>query len=212
VSKILKTGEVPRVVILEETQRHSDDDLVRACREGQDSAFEELVRRYKDRVYNVVYRYLGNHEDSLDVALEVFVRAHRSFDSFEGHSQVFTWLYSIAANAARNKLRDTSRKGRNKGVSFELLEEKAPSVAQAATTDGVTPSHLAQKRELNDGLKDCLEELPDTYRLPFVLRTFDNLSYADIATSVGCPQGTIKSRLNQARKRLRDCLTHKGVI
>lgn len=200
------------MVILEEQQKHSDDDLVRACREGVESAFEELVRRYKDRVYNVVYRYLGNHEDSVDVALEVFVRAHRSLDRFKGDAQVYTWLYSIAANAARNKLRDRSRKGRNKGVSFEALQERAPSLAQSITTDAVNPSHLAQKRELNDGLKACLEDLPDSYRLPFVLRTFDNLSYADIAATVDCPPGTIKSRLNQARKRLRDCLTKRGVL
>ncbi len=200
------------MVILEETEPHSDDDLVRACREGEASAFEELVRRYKDRVYNVVYRYLGNHEDSLDVALEVFVRAYRNLDSFHGHAQVYTWLYSIAANASRNKLRDQSRKGRNKGVSLEALQESAPSVAQAATTNGVTPSHLAQKRELNEGLKACLEELPDTYRLPFVLRTFDQLSYSDIADTLDCPNGTVKSRLNQARKRLRDCLTNRGVL
>ena len=212
VSKILKRGVQPVVVVLEEAQQHSDDDLVRACREGQESAFEELVRRYKDRVYNVVYRYLGNHEDSLDVALEVFVRAYRNLDSFEGHAQVFTWLYSIASNAARNKLRDQSRKGRDKGVSLEALQEAAPTVAQAATTNNITPSHLAQKRELSEGLKACLEDLPDSYRLPFVLRTFDNLSYGDIAASLDCPLGTIKSRLNQARRRLRDCLTQRGVL
>lgn len=200
------------MVLLEESRKHSDDDLVRACRDGEASAFDELVRRYKDRVYNVVYRYLGNHEDTLDVALEVFVRAHRSLESFKGESQVYTWLYSIAANAARNRLRDRSRKGRDKGVSLEALQERAPAVAQAATTQLVTPSHLAQKRELNEGLKACLEDLPDSYRLPFVLRTFDNLSYAEIAESVDCPQGTIKSRLNQARKRLRDCLTKRGVL
>ncbi len=199
-------------MLMVEAEKHTDDDLVRACRDGQESAFDELVRRYKDRVYNVVYRYLGNHEDSLDVALEVFVKAYRNLDSFQGHAQVYTWLYSIAANASRNKLRDQSRKGRNKGVSYEALQEMAPSVAQAATTNPVTPSHLAQKRELDEGLKACLEELPDTYRLPFVLRTFDNLSYADIAASVDCPRGTVKSRLNQARKRLRDCLTQREVL
>jgi RNA polymerase sigma-70 factor, ECF subfamily len=208
----MERGVQSAVVLLQEAQKHSDDDLIRACREGEEYAFEELVRRYKDRVYNVVYRYLGNHEDSLDVALEVFVKAYRNLDSFQGHAQVYTWLYSIATNTARNKLRDQSRKGRDKGVSYEALQEKAPFVAQAATTDSVTPRHLAQKRELSDGLKACLEDLPDSFRLPFVLRTFDQLSYSDIAASVGCPQGTVKSRLNQARKRLRDCLTNRGVL
>jgi len=186
--------------------------LVSACQNGDTAAFEELVRRYKDRVYNVVYRYLGNHEDSLDVALEVFVRAHRNMAAFQGHSQVYTWLYSIAANACRNRLRDRSRKGRNRGISYEALAEAAPAVAQQATSHNINPGRLAEKRELGEGLKACLEGLPDNYRLVFVLRTFDSLSYGDIATSVDCPEGTVKSRLNQARKLLKECLTRRGLL
>ena len=198
--------------LLEEVQRTPDTELVSACQNGDTAAFEELVRRYKDRVYNVVYRYLGNHEDSLDVALEVFVRAHRNMTSFQGHAQVYTWLYSIAANACRNRLRDRSRKGRNRGVSFEALSESAPGVAQQATAHNITPSRLAEKRELSEGLKGCLEGLPDPYRLVFVLRTFDSLSYGDIAISADCPEGTVKSRLNQARKLLKECLTRRGLL
>lgn len=198
--------------LLEEVQRTPDTELVSACQNGDEAAFAELVRRYKDRVYNVVYRYLGNHEDTLDVSLEVFVRAHRNLDAFQGNSQVYTWLYSIASNACRNRLRDLSRKGRNRGVSYEALAESAPGVAQRATAHDVTPSRLAEKRELSEGLKDCLDGLPDNYRLVFVLRTFDNLSYGDIATSVECPEGTVKSRLNQARKLLKECLTRRGLL
>lgn len=198
--------------LLEAVRRTPDTELVDACRNGDESAFDELVRRYKDRVYNVVYRYLGNHEDSLDVALEVFVRAYRNLDSFRGHAQVYTWLYSIAANTCRNRLRDRGRKGRDKGVSYEALAESAPGIAQEATATHITPSHLAEKRELNEGLKGCLGDLPDNYRLVFVLRTFDNLSYTDIATAAECPEGTVKSRLNQARKLLRECLGRRGLL
>jgi RNA polymerase sigma-70 factor (ECF subfamily) len=212
VSKVTDDGVTKHVELLEEVRRTPDIALVDACLNGDESAFDELVRRYKDRVYNVVYRFLGNHEDSLEVALEVFVRAYRSLDSFRGHAQVYTWLYSIAANTCRNRLRDRGRKGRDKGISFEALMESAPAVAQEATATHVTPSHLAEKRELNEGLKGCLEDLPDTYRLVFVLRTFDSLSYGDIAASVECPEGTVKSRLNQARKLLRECLGRRGLL
>ena len=198
--------------LLEEARRTSDLELVDACLNGDNTAFDELVRRYKDRVYNVVYRYLGNHEDSLEVALDVFVRAYRNLDTFQGNAQVYTWLYSIAANTCRNRLRDRSRKGRNRGVSFEALSEESPGVAQQATSTSVTPSHLAEKRELDEGLKICLEGLPDSYRLVFVLRTFDSLSYSDIAASADCPEGTVKSRLNQARKLLKECLTRRGLL
>lgn len=198
--------------LLEESRKTSDSDLVEACLRGDETAFEELVRRYKDRLYNVVYRYLGNHEDSLEVALEVFVRAYRNLDSFQGNAQVYTWLYSIAANISRNRLRDRGRKGRNKGVSYEALVEESPSTAQQAASTSVNPSQLAEKRELDEGLKLCLDALPDNYRMVFVLRTFDSLSYGDIAESVDCPPGTVKSRLNQARKLLKDCLTRRELL
>ncbi|MCL4218926.1 MAG: sigma-70 family RNA polymerase sigma factor, partial [Candidatus Hydrogenedentes bacterium] len=78
---------------------------------------------YKDRVYNVVYRFLGNREDALDVAQEVFIRAYGSIGAYQGRAQVFTWLYTIAANLARNRIRDSKRKGRNQGSSLEALHE-----------------------------------------------------------------------------------------
>ena len=107
------------MVLLREARARSDAGLVEECRSGDLTAFDELVRRYKDRVYNVVYRFLGNREDALDVAQETFVRAYRGITEFRGHAQVYTWLYSIAANLARNRLRDGSRRGRDKGTSIE---------------------------------------------------------------------------------------------
>jgi RNA polymerase sigma-70 factor (ECF subfamily) len=98
------------------------------------------------------------------------------------------------------------------GVSYEALAEESPGVAQQATSTNVNPSHLAQKRELDEGLRLCLDGLPETYRMAFVLRTFDNLSYTDIAASSGCPEGTVKSRLNQARKLLKECLSRRGLL
>lgn len=198
--------------VLEATRKSSDAELVEACLNGEEKAFDELLRRYKDRVYNVVYRYLGHREDSMDAALEVFVRAYRNLDTYQGHAQVYTWLYSIAANVCRNRLRDRSRKGRDMGVSYEALSEEAPAVAQEATASNLNPSHLAQKRELDEGLRLCLDGLPETYRMAFVLRTFDQLSYTDIAASVDCPEGTVKSRLNQARKLLKECLNRRGLL
>jgi len=186
--------------------------LVERIRTGDTAAFEVLVNRYQHRVYNVVYRYLGNHEDARDVAQEVFIRAFRGANSFRGHAKVYTWLYSIAANLSRNRLRDSQRKGRNRSVSLEALREEAPSIAEAFTADGDSPRSNAQHRELREGLRLCLEALPDSFRMAFVLRVTDELSYEDIAISVGVPQGTVKSRLNQARKRLRDCLSQRGVL
>jgi RNA polymerase sigma-70 factor (ECF subfamily) len=200
------------VVLLREAREKEDAGLVAECRTGDPAAFDELVRRYKDRVYNVLYRYLGNHEDALDVAQEVFVRAYHGIHGYQGKAQVYTWLYSIAANLARNRLRDGKRKGRNRGASLDALIEDAPLVAQAATAVQETPRSAAERRELDEALQGCLDALPETYRLTFVLRIFDGLDYESIAAAVDCPPGTVKSRLNQARKNLRDCLGRRGVL
>jgi RNA polymerase sigma-70 factor (ECF subfamily) len=195
------------VVLLKEARGHSDQGLVEECRKGDSTAFDELVRRYKDRVYCVVYRFLGNHEDAMDVSQEVFVRAYRGIREFQGKAKLYTWLYSIAANMARNRLRDGARRGRNRGTSLEALEEHA-SIA----TSGVTPRSVAIDRETEALLQRCLEELPDHYRMTFVLRTFEDLSYEEIAEVMGCPPGTVKSRLNQARGMLRERLRELAVL
>jgi RNA polymerase sigma-70 factor (ECF subfamily) len=198
------------VVLLKEARGHSDLGLVEECRKGDVSAFDEVVRRYKDRIYNVVYRFLGNHEDALDVSQEVFVRAYRGIRDFKGKAQLYTWLYSIAANLARNRLRDGSRMGRNRGTSLEALQEAAPGSVPASTAE--TPFTVAANRELEALLQRCLAELPDHYRMTFILRTFEDLSYEEIAEAMGCPAGTVKSRLNQARRMLRERLRELAVL
>jgi len=200
------------VELLKDLPEHSDAGLIEDVRGGNQCAFEELVRRHKDRVYRVCYGYLGEHEDARDVAQEVFIRAYRGIHGYRGHAQIYTWLHSIAVNLARNRLRDRQRKGRNRGTSLEALQASAPEAAQAATAHTNTPRQAAQQGELNEALRLCLEALPDSYRVTFVLRIYDELSYEEIAATSGVPRGTVKSRLNQARKRLRDCLRERGAL
>ena len=192
------------MVLLKEARARSDAGLVDECRSGDVSAFDEVVRRYKDRVYNLVYRFLGNHEDALDVSQEVFVRAYQGLHSFRGGAKLYTWLYSIAANLARNRLRDAGRKGRDRGTSLEALAAHGSPGVPAASNPG--PRAAAERQELDELLQRSLDALPDHYREAFVLRTCENLSYAEIADALGCPEGTVKSRINQARKLLREQL------
>lgn len=199
------------VVLLREARAHSDAGLVEECRKGDTSAFDELVRRYKDRVYGVVYRFLGNREEALDVSQEVFVRAYKGIQGFRGNAQVYTWLYSIAANLARNRLRDSGRRGRDKTTSLEALQESAPGFADSMT-QAASPRENAISEEMQAVLQQCLNELPEHYRLAFVLRTFEDLSYEEISEVMGCPVGTVKSRLNQARQMLRDRLREFSIL
>ena len=200
------------VALVSETQRHDDGGLVEACRRGEGRAFDELVRRYKDRVFAVVYRFLGDREEALDVSQEVFVHAYRGLGGFRGTARVYTWLYSIAANLARNRLRDLGRKGRNVTTSLEALQEQAPGVIESGREAGPNPRDAAMTEELRETLQQCLNELPEHYRLAFVLRTSEDLSYEEIAEIMGSPVNTVKSRLNMARQRLRDRLKELALI
>ena len=200
------------MVLLKEARRHSDAALVSQCQEGDASAFDEIVRRYKGRVYNVVLRFLGNREDALDITQEAFVRAYQSLDRFRSEARLYTWLYTIAANLARNRLRDSKRKGRDKGSSLEALESAAPGVVAEASSTSWTPRNQAAAHEMEAILQECLTELPEACRMAFVLRTIDELSYEEIAETMQCPRGTVKSRLNQARRLLRDRLKERAVL
>lgn len=200
------------VVLLKEARRHSDMTLVEECRKGDSEAFDELVRRYRDRVFNVIYRFVGNREDALDICQEAFVRAYRGIAGFHGGSQVSTWLHSIAANLARNRLRDAGRKGRNKGASLNAIDDRGHGGTHAPSGNEASPRDQAMSKEFETILQRCLTELPEHYRMTFVLRTMDDLSYEEIASVMGCPVGTVRSRLNQARKMLRDRLKELSII
>jgi len=189
-----------------------DDDsaLVERFRAGDEAAFDALVRRNQDRVYGLLVRMLGSREDALEVAQDTFVRAYRGMDGFRAEARFSTWVYGIALNLARNRLRDRSRKGRDRGVSLETLETDAPGAVPAAGTD--CPRAAAEQGELEAALAACLEHLPETLRGAFALRVFEGLAYDEIADAMECPRGTVKSRLNDARRRLAECLQRRGVL
>jgi len=199
--------------VLDTTPDTRDDPgWVDALQAGDAEAFDRLVREHKDRVYYVVYRYLGNHHDAQEVAQDVFVRAYKSLQSFRGQARLTTWLHSIAANLAKNRLRDRNRRGRNRGASLDAIQENTPALAGALMQDRANPRAIAEAGELDGALQTCLDKLPDAYRYAFILRTFDRMPYDAMAETLAVPVGTIKSRMNQARRRLRDCLQERGVI
>ena len=167
-------------------ERGVDIELLERCRLGEADAFDELVLRYQNPVYNLAYRLLGSHDAARDVVRDTFVRAYRGMQDFPEDALVHTWLYSIVGNLARNVMRDMDEE---RGVS-----EKRISV------------------EDEDLLQDAIEQLPEHARIVFVLSTFEGLRYEEIAEAVGCPRGTVKSRMNQARTLLGDMLSPHGVV
>ena len=194
-----------------DTDARADEErvLVERFRAGDEAAFDALVRFNQDRVYGLLVRMLGNREDALETAQDTFVRAYRGIDGFRAEARFSTWVYGIALNLARNRLRDRTRRGRDRGVSLELLETEAPGAAPAAAD---CPRAAAEQGELEAALAACLEHLPETLRGAFALRVFEGLAYEEIADAMECPRGTVKSRLNDARRRLAECLGRRGVL
>ena len=185
----------------------TDEELVESLKRGDEEAFVERMRRYKGRVFAAAYRYLGNYEDAADVVQEVFVKVYRHIGSYSARAKLYTWIYRIAVNTSVNKLRTRKRRGEDMAESLDKLKEEGGPVPVAASVNpGPDPLETLERKELASLLQTKLDALPEHYRLVFVLRELQQFSYQEIAEMTDLPIGTVKSRLNKARRSLRDML------
>ncbi len=181
----------------------SADDyrLIAECLRGRTDAFGQLIYRYEERLYNTVYRLVGNAEDAQDVVQETFLNAYKSLSNFKGDAEFFTWLYRIAFNTAvslRRKQRAAlSLNGSNTGdSSAEPLDHSASS----------QPSHALERAEQERRVQQALSRLSIEHRAVLVLKDMQGMKYEQIAEILQVPIGTIRSRLHRARLELRDLL------
>lgn len=185
----------------------SDEQLVKKFKAGEVEAFEELVTRYERKVYNLAYRFTGNHADAGDLAQEVFIRVFRSIRGFREESSFSTWIYTIAVNVCRDELR---KRKRRKNVFWE---EMSPSQAEtAAGRDTSLPEEELERRDLQQLMQHYLRQLPENHRLILLLREMEQLSYEEIASVLNCSIGTVKSRLSRARNALKDIIKTDGEL
>ena len=183
---------------LSERPATADAALVRRAREGDMTAFEELVMRHADRLYMTLRRFGLDDGEAQDVAQETFLRAWRSLEHFEGRSQFFTWLYRIGFNEAHRRI------GRRPAAGAEISTEERPLDDVAETRPG--PDAQAQQAELRTALSKALRELPPTLRAPVVLRDIEGLSTREAATILELGEAAFKSRLHRGRMALRDLI------
>ncbi len=172
-----------------------DFALVRQAREGSEAAFRSLVQRYQDRIVNVVFRFLGDLDESEDVAQETFLKVHRKLGSFQFESTFYTWLYRIAVNAAQDRVKQRRRRP---ATSLEDL----PPVFASPASDAGPPDRVVLSQEIATTVRAKVDELPARYRTVLVLREFEGRSYEEISEILGCSIGTVESRLFRARQRL----------
>lgn len=187
-----------------------DRHLVRRLRAGDQRAFEELVRTYQNRVFGLMLRMIGNRQEAEDLAQEVFMTVHRAIGSYRGEGRFYTWLYRIASNTCKNRIKYL--RGRNFHRSVPV--EETPDAHGEAGAGGPTalqsriagPEAMAEGSRLESAIQRELAELEPEHRLLIVLRDIQGLSYQEILRITGLQEGTLKSRLHRARLALRDRL------
>lgn len=173
----------------------NEADLLRKAQGGNLFAFEEIVRRYQRRVYGVAYRIVRRHDVADDVAQEAFLRAHRALSSFDAARPFGPWISRIAANLAVNHVR-----------SPEAREEALPEGHRERAADCGDPLAGVLEGEAARVMDQALGRLPPEQRAVFVLRVVEEMSYKEIAASLGINVGTVMSRLARAREKLREAL------
>jgi RNA polymerase sigma-70 factor (ECF subfamily) len=180
-----------------------DDELVRRVQAGNAEAFEELVRRYERRVYNICYRLMGNERDASEALQDAFLRAHRFIDKFEFKSSFFTWLYRIATNVSLSKLR---KRDRVQTVSLDEPVNSEGDLRFEVPDYKYSPETMAQQRILRDALRDAVGKLPEDYRSVVVLRDLEGLTNEEVGKVLNLSVAAVKSRLHRGRLALRSKL------
>jgi len=183
-----------------------DRVLVDRFKAGDQSAFDEMVLRYWDRIFVMVKQLLGNSQDAEEVTQDAFVRAHRGLANFRGDSAFSTWLYQIATNLARNKYWYWWRRKRDKSISFDqpLSEDASMTLSDVFPSEVDTPKEDAIAQEFVERVAECMQMLNSKHREILILRNVQNLSYEEIAAVLNISVGTVKSRIARAREGLRE--------
>ena len=185
-----------------------DARILRGLRAGIEEAFEELINRYEQPVYGMVYRLLGNRSDACDVVQEVFLKVFRGVGSFREHSSLRTWIFRIAVNEAHNHRRWFMRHCRREISMAREGSEQEPAV-EIAKDPGRSPFEQALDGETRVLVERALARINPVFRTAVVLRDIQNLSYEEIAEILQVSLGTVKSRILRGREALRRELTQR---
>jgi len=174
----------------------SDKKLVERVQKGDKGAFDLLVLKYQHKIVNLIMRYVRDPELALDISQEAFIKAYRALPRFRGDSAFYTWMYRIAVNTAKNHL--AAQRRRPMDVELDLQDpEQYDLHAKLKETD--TPEGLTLSNELQETVERAIAALPEDLRTAIVLRELEGMSYEEIAQTMECPVGTVRSRIFRAR-------------
>ncbi len=181
-------------------ERQVDADLVKRVQQGDKRAFDLLVIKYQRRIIRLLGRMVRNPSELEDLAQETFIKAYKALPQFRGDSAFYTWLYRIAINTARNwqsaqmrRPQPASNIENEDGETFDHVDN---------LTDINTPDAIMASRQIAETINMAMNELPDELRMAIQLREIEGLSYEEIATTMNCPVGTVRSRIFRAREAI----------
>jgi RNA polymerase sigma-70 factor (ECF subfamily) len=180
--------------------------LVRRAQSGERSAFNALVRKYRDRVMKLSMRYTRNRADAEDAVQNTFIHAYRGLQNFRGESAFYSWLHRIAINSAKSVL---SLRARNASVFVSNnMDARDTNDTSSELRDLDTPEELALTDEICSAVNTSIEALCEEQRTAIILREFEGLSYSQVASAMSCPVGTVRSRVFRAREAIDNQLRH----
>jgi len=186
------------------SDRQIDQQLVERVQQGDKQAFGLLVTKYQRKLSRLLSRMIRDPAEVEDVVQEAFIKAYRALSSFRGESAFYTWLYRIGINTAKNYLVSLGRRASSRS---DVQSEDAEGFEDAEQLRDVdTPERLMMSRQVVEAVDEAMDHLPEELRMAIVLREIEGLSYEEIAVTMGCPIGTVRSRIFRARDAISERL------
>lgn len=182
------------------SEREVDQLLVERVQQGDNKAFDLLVLKYQHKIVSLITRYVHDHAEALDVAQEAFIKAYRAIGRFRGDSAFYTWMYRIAINTAKNHLVSMSRRPPASDLDAQDAEQYVLSDSRLKDTS--SPEQELARGELQTAIDKAIAGLPDDLRTAITLREMEGMSYEEIAITMDCPIGTVRSRIFRAREAI----------
>lgn len=186
----------------------ADEELVKRIRKGDIDAFEDIVKKYENKVYGIVFHMMKNQNEVEDLAQEVFLKVYKNLDKFKGESSLYTWIYKITVNLCLDEL----KKRRNIIYLDEKISVEDGEIDKELPSNERSQEELYEDKELRENLHRCINKLPDKQKMMIVLRDIKGFSYDEIAEITNNKIGTVKSQINRARLRLKELLDKEGTF
>lgn len=186
----------------------SDEELVEKIKKGDIDAYEEIIKKYENKVCGIIYHMIKNQNDVEDLAQEVFIKVYKNLSKFKGDSSLYTWIYKITVNLCLDEV----KKRKNIIYLDEKLEVEDGELERELPSSDKTQVELYEEKELKEKLHKCIGKLPEKQRVMIVLRDIKGFSYEEISEITSVKLGTVKSQISRARLKLKELLDKEGTF